>query len=277
MEGSKLERELTYQKETARRARETLAPVSQQVIDRYSRCREWRYFEKEMVFHFINEYAETRDRLSICEFGCGDGINTCQVARVVSNAEVCGLDISPELIDVAEDKVMVNGVADRVKFIVGDVENDVLGENCFDVVLALNILHHVDIRKTVPKLMKAAKPGGMVVILEPIAYSETLQRLRDKAPVSKDVSPDERQLDEADVSYLLSAVSRPTVHYFNLFGRLSRLFPNRHTIDQGHSLTKTALKMLRLMDLALFAAVPYLKRLSGRVVIVGYKPSPGHH
>jgi len=277
VEGSKLERELTYQKETARRAREALAPVSHQVIERYSRCREWRYFEKEMVFHFIHEYAAARDRISICEFGCGDGINTCQVARVVSNADVCGLDISPELIGVAEDKVMANGVADRVKFIVGDVENDVLGADRFDIVLALNILHHVDIRKTVPKLMKAAKPGGMVVILEPIAYSETLQRLRDKAPVSKDVSPDERQLNEADVAYLLGAVSQPMVHYFNLFGRLSRLFPNRHTIDQGHSLTKVALKALRLVDLALFAVIPYSQRLSGRVVIVGYKPGPGHH
>jgi 2-polyprenyl-3-methyl-5-hydroxy-6-metoxy-1,4-benzoquinol methylase len=272
MEGCKLERELAYQKQTASRALDGLSPVSGPVIDRYSRCRDWRYFEKEAVFHFAKEYADGRNDLKICEFGCGDGTNSCQAALVIPHANVCGLDISPELIDVAQKKAVINGVDKRVHFIVGDVEQDLLGIDCFDMVLILSVLHHVDVRKTFPLLLKAVKPGGMLIILEPIAFSQNLQRLRDLLPLSKDVSPDERQLNEVEIAFLSDSLERRSIHYFNLFGRLSRLLPNRHRIDKGHFFTKAALKFLRLLDMGLFAAIPYLRRFAGRVLIVGYKP-----
>jgi 2-polyprenyl-3-methyl-5-hydroxy-6-metoxy-1,4-benzoquinol methylase len=272
MEGGKLERELAYQKHTASRALDGISPVSGPVIERYSRCRDWRYFEKEAVFHYAKEFAEGKKDLKICEFGCGDGNNSCQAALVISHAQVCGLDISPELIDVAQKKAAINGIDKRVHFVVGDVEQDLLGIDHFDMVLILSVLHHVDVRKTFPLLLKAVKPGGMLIILEPIAFSQNLQRLRDMIPVSKDVSPDERQLNEEEITFLLDSLERRSVNHFNLFGRLSRLLPNRHKIDNGHFFTKAALKFLRLLDMSLFAVVPSLRRFAGRILIVGYKP-----
>lgn len=59
--------------------------------------------------------------------------------------------------------------------------------------------------------------------------------------------------------------------FFNLLGRLARLFPNRNKIDKGHPLTKTALVVLAGLDRLLLSAYPGLSRFCGTVVIVGRK------
>jgi len=113
-------------------------------------------------------------------------------------------------------------------------------------------------------------------MLEPIALSPLLQKLRDKLPIKKDAGPHDRQLTRDDLNFLMASLDDAHVTFFNLFGRLNRFFPNRNKIDRGHPLTKAALVCLGTIDRILVTLVPPLSKFYGTAVVVGRKSVDTH-
>jgi 2-polyprenyl-3-methyl-5-hydroxy-6-metoxy-1,4-benzoquinol methylase len=58
---------------------------------------------------------------TVLEYGCGDGLNTMVLAR--RGARVKALDISPDLIEIARQRLIVNQIAGDVEFIVGSAHD----------------------------------------------------------------------------------------------------------------------------------------------------------
>jgi len=259
--------EMTYQAERAAELADVTA-TSEHVIDRYRRCTLWRLFPKELMFRRLHDFGMAGRE--VLEFGCGEGVITTQLARL--GARVTAVDISPELIACAARRTELDGVRDRIEFRVGDITQSPLETNRFDVLVCHAVIHHVDPQLIRP-LLASLKPGGLAVLAEPIAFSRTLQRLRDLVPLEKDVSPDERQLGKDEVDHIARLLVDAEVTPFNLFGRLSRLFPNCNKIDHGHSITKSGLMCLHGFDRLLLTLCPGLARWCGTVVIVGRKGS----
>lgn len=56
----------------------------------------------------------------VLELGSGAGIASLCYARRVSDADVLGIEIDPELVAIATENAARNGMADRVRFTVGD-------------------------------------------------------------------------------------------------------------------------------------------------------------
>jgi SAM-dependent methyltransferase len=119
----------------------------------------------------------------------------------------------------------MEGVEDRVQFIVADGASVNLTDGVFDAVLAMSVVHHMPIDDALNALERLLRPGGRVAFLEPVAYSRTLQRLRDQAPVEKDVSPDERQLSREEVTHIAERFEIEFIRHFHLLTRLRRLMP----------------------------------------------------
>ena len=259
--------EMTYQAERAAQLADVTA-TSEHVIDRYRRCTLWRLFPKELMFRRLHDFGMAGRE--VLEFGCGEGVITTQLARL--GARVTAVDISPELIACAARRAELDGVRDRIEFRVGDITQSPLETNRFDVLVCHAVIHHVDPQMIRP-LLASLKPGGLAVLAEPIAFSRTLQRLRDLVPLEKHVSPDERQLGKDEVDHIARLLVDSEVTPFNLFGRLARLFPNCNKIDRGHSITKSALMCLHGFDRLLLTLCPSLARWCGTVVIVGRKGS----
>lgn len=272
MEGDNLERELAYHRNVAMKALHNMYPIPNYILKRYKKSQNWRIFPKEGIFHFIQEYAKKKGHIAICEFGCGSAEISCQIAYIVRNATVLGFDISPELIEVAKKRANINNLQNSTKFIVADAEEKPFQCKQFDVVLALAIIHHVDIKKVIPNLLEMLRPGGMIIIKEPIAFSRPLQKIRDLTPIKKDVSPDERQLCKSEVSYLLSVIENPKCFYYKYLGRLERVFSNRNKIDKGHLITKFILTCLFRLDNLLFTVLPFFRKYAGMILIIGHKP-----
>ncbi|MGO9019948.1 MAG: class I SAM-dependent methyltransferase [Syntrophobacteraceae bacterium] len=273
MEGDILQRELEYHKKVAQKATEALGPVPNYVVDRYSKNKRKRYFSKESVFSAIHDFSVGKKELLACDCGCGDGRSTCEFALVFPELRVIGIDVSPELIYVARRNAEVNGVSDRVEFVLGDVERNFFDHEIFDIMVVLNVLHHVDIEMALPNILRAVKSRGMVIFREPVAFSPSLQRIRDIVPVKKDVSPDERQLIKREVDYLICSLENVQTRYYTLFERLERFLPNRNKIDKGHPITKTVLTFLCGTDQLLFYLFPILVKFAGLVLIIGNKPA----
>lgn len=261
----RLKSELAFQADRASRIAR-IQPTPGHVVERYRQAGSWRLFPAEFLFAHLKDI---RDR-EVLDFGCGDGSLSVILARL--GARVTALDISAELIDVARQRAALNGVADRIDFIERDITAAPLGANQFDFAVCNLVLHHVELRAVVPLIVAALKPGGTAVVVEPIAFSPWLQRVRDRVPIDKRASPGERPLNEDEVYFVVNELVDPERTYFNLLGRLRRLFPNRHSTDTGYPVTRACLFLLYAFDRLLLTAFPGLQKYSGSVAIVGKKP-----
>ena len=262
----RLKSELAFQADRASRIGR-IHPTPGHVVERYREARYGRLFPAEFLFAHLKDIRDTE----VLDFGCGDGAVSVILARL--GARVTAVDISPELIDVARQRAEVNGVADRIHFIERDITAAPLRANQFDFAVCNLVLHHVDLRSVVPLIVASLKPDGTVVVVEPIAFSPWLQRVRDRVPVDKRASPGERPLSEDEVNFVVNELVGPERTYFNLLGRVRRLFPNRHKTDTSYSVTRACLFLLYGLDRLLLTVFPGLQKFCGSVAIVGKKPA----
>jgi len=112
-----------------------------------------------------------------------------------------------------------------------------------------------------PLLVASLKPGGKMVMVEPMAFSPALQRIRDKLPIKKEASPAERQLNAEECRFISGCLYNARVRHYDLFSRLTRLFP-----------WKAAYIFFGAIDRALITLFPFLVRFYGEIVIIGDKP-----
>lgn len=255
------EREQQFQAERA--AGLDVAPTSEAVIERYARTRNWRLFPKES---WVRDLAPLEGRY-VLDFGCGEGVISCQLARL--GARVLGVDISTELVEVARRRAELDGVTDQTTFVAGDILR-LEPDEPVDALLCAAVLHHVDLETVFPHLLRFVKPGGRVAVQEPVAFSPALQRLRDRVPVEKDVSPDERQLGPDDIAFIASCLSDVRLRWYRMLSRLVRLLPEASQHNHRHPVT-FALALADWLALSL----PPLRRFAGVVVVSGTRPSGG--
>ena len=239
--------ELAYQARHAAAA-SPITRNSDEKIARYRACKNFRSDRKEYTYRLIHELKPA----SILDFGCGDGEVCVQLARLGYNTT--GFDVSPEYIELAKERARIDGVEDKVKFFVADGSNLTLAEQTFDLVLVQLVLHHVDLRPCLENIRKHVKPGGHVVIVEPVAYSSTLRWLRDRTPVEKDISPNERQLTQEDIRIINEYFTVSSAKHFRLIARLDRVLPGfLHS-----SLRKLDALLLTISGMSYFAATVVL-------------------
>jgi len=238
-----------------------IAATPRHTFERYASCRNWRVFHKEGLFRQLRDVAGK----SVLDFGCGEGELSTQIAWLGAN--VTGVDLSPELVEVARRRVELDGLTDRVELLSGDIlEMDGM-ERRFDVVVCCAVLHHVPLESVFPRLLKLVKDGGTILIKEPIAFSPGLQRMRDAVPVEKDVSPEERQLTRDEIDYLASKMSDVRTWYYHLSMRLVRVLRLKNQLD-GRPFTKTIMMGLGTLD-RILTAIPLFRRFAGIIVMAG--------
>jgi len=93
--------------------------------------------------------------------GCGAGADCFQLAKV--GALTYGCDISPEMVEIARTVASREGL--DIDFRVMPAELLTYPDRYFDVVLVHDILHHVDIPRTLAELLRVAKNSGVSGIL----------------------------------------------------------------------------------------------------------------
>ncbi len=203
------------------------------------------------------------------DFGCGEGQLGVQMALV--GAHVLGIDISPELIDLARRRAELDQVEHRVDFQVSDILQSPPPDDSFDFVVCTDALHHVDLPRVVQILFRCLKPGGILIAKEPVSLSATFQSLRESLPIKAVASPGDRQLTALDLADIRRPFAQSEITYFNMLGRFSRFLPNANRIDRGHPFTKLAMITLLRVDRFLITVFPVFRRFCGEIVIVARK------
>ena len=139
-----------------------------------------------------------RDR-AVLDLGCGSGSNTVLLAN--RGARVTGLDLSPDLVALAQRRIAVNQVDGDVRFLVGSSHAIDLPDASIDVVFGMAILHHVDLAQTSAEVWRVLRPGGRAIFQEPVRNSRVVRAVRRMIPYqAPDVSPYERPLTDREIA-----------------------------------------------------------------------------
>ena len=121
------------------------------------------------------------------EIGCGTGIFTAIIAR--SGADITAVELSPELVE----RARAQNPAPNVKYLVMNVEKLGFPDNSFDCVYGSSVLHHLNLEKALPEMLRVLRPGGKFVFTEPNMLNPQIMLQKNIPPLKTLMgdSPDE--------------------------------------------------------------------------------------
>ena len=104
------------------------------------------------------------DRVLDIATGTGD----LAVALTATSArQIVGLDISPGMLAIGQEKVRAKGLDQRISMELGDSENLVYADHSFDAVtVAFGVRNFENLEKGLSEIFRVLKPGGQLAILE---------------------------------------------------------------------------------------------------------------
>lgn len=99
--------------------------------------------------------------MDVLDLGCGTGTLAIQLKRTVPGAHVAGLDVDPEVLRIAREKIDQAGL--EVALHQGTAADPMLASGSFDRVLTTLMLHHLttaEKRATLAGVLRILRPGG---------------------------------------------------------------------------------------------------------------------
>jgi ubiquinone/menaquinone biosynthesis C-methylase UbiE len=151
--------------------------VSKQLVRSYyseMREEEWRRLardpyrrlEFDTSMHFFKKYSPGKGL--VLDAGGGPGRYTLELARL--GYDVVLLDLTPELLEIAQNEIKKSRVADRVRQVLqGSIDDlSMFDDNAFDAVICLGALSHVVERenreKAIDELVRVAKRNAPIFV-----------------------------------------------------------------------------------------------------------------
>jgi SAM-dependent methyltransferase len=133
------------------------------------------------------EAAAIGRTMHVLDVGCGNGLTTCEAARLAASAT--GVDLSARMLDLARRRAAAEGLT-NVSFVQADVQVADLGEARFDRVISRNgVMFFGDPVAAFANLAHALKPGGRMVLLvwQAMAENPWFTAFRRAVAVGRDV------------------------------------------------------------------------------------------
>jgi 2-polyprenyl-3-methyl-5-hydroxy-6-metoxy-1,4-benzoquinol methylase len=216
------------------------------------------------LYEILKKTFKSEDQ-KLLDFGCGWGEHSLVFAKI--GYEVFGFDLSQNNIANAQSLAEKYEMTDRVHFSISPAEHLDFVDGFFDVVVGVDILHHVNIRQAIKECSRILKKGGLAVFHEPVrapvfdAFRETRfgRWLVPKgASLDRHLTEDERKLSREDLKIIKSFDLEFSSERFLLFSRLDRFVRP----DKGGP------SFLEKLDLHLMRTLPFMKPLGGVMVMV---------
>ena len=219
------------------------------------------------MYHLAEKCYQPGHRL--LDFGSGPGDNALRFSHIGYLVE--GFDICQSNVDVSRTLFKKYGV-ESGKFQVSAAEKLPYESDCFHFIAGIDILHHVDVEKSLLECRRVLKPGGIAVFREPfeVPFLDWIRNtliVRAFAPKSKSfelhITEDERKLNHRDMEIIKSIFPSTKIKQYFLLARFDKFF--REGSDPKPS-------FLEKIDYHLMSVFPFLKVLGGvRIIIMRKK------
>ncbi|HLX82893.1 MAG TPA: class I SAM-dependent methyltransferase [Terriglobales bacterium] len=202
-------------------AKVVLGPVDRTQIDRYLDPPADTIYGLEYAFHLL---GDVRGK-TVLDLGCGTGENL--VPLIERGARVTGIDISPDLIALAQKRVGDANLEATIR--TGSAYETELASESVDVVFCMALIHHLDIKLVRDEMWRILRKGGFVVLREPTRFSKGYAWLRGLLPAKDDISDYEHPLTREELATMVEPFQVEGTRYFRLpfVPLVSRMIPSQ--------------------------------------------------
>ena len=215
------ERDQNEIERSAVEARETiLRPIAS---DRYLNPPPDTPYSLEYAYHLLGDVQGK----TVLDLGCGSGENTVGLYR--RGANVIGIDISQELVDLAKRRTQEEGTAADLR--VGSAYDTELPDHSVDVIFCIALIHHLEIPRVQREMLRVLREDGYIILQEPIRFSKMYRGIRNLFPAQNNVSDYEHPLTVEEFKMLTKNYCRCTntrvfrLPFVALYSRLSGRVP----------------------------------------------------
>jgi SAM-dependent methyltransferase len=165
-------------------------------------------FPLEYSFYLLGDATGRR----VLDLGCGSGEEL--IPLVHRGASVIGIDISPDLIALAERRLREQGVKAEVR--VGSAYDTELPNSSVDVIFCMSLIHHLDLPRVKREMLRILRPDGFIVLKEPIRFNRSYDFLRSLLPNQEDISDDEHPLTKDEFLAFQEGFKSHGMRFFRL-------------------------------------------------------------
>lgn len=232
--------------------------------------------ETRYILSIIRRIGGLKNK-KILEIGCGCGEASVYFAS--QGAIVTATDISDEMVNLTKrvasyhhaDLTGLSCSADSLPF----------AANSFDIVYAANVLHHVDIKKTLDEIKRVLKPGGYLMCWDPILYNPIIKIYRRLASDVRSI--DEHPVDREYTKEINIRFSKmkskgfwlSTCLIFVKYYFIDKVDPSKErywkkVVDDANQLTPVYLK-LENIDKKILKYFPFMKWMCWNMVVIAKK------
>lgn len=224
----------------------------------------WRTYELPIDLLLKQEKSDQLNEVKLLDFGCGPGDNSLRFSR--AGFQVSGFDISEENIQNANALFKYNN--SKANFVASPSESLPFKDQEFDVVIGIDILHHVDIEKSMIELKRVLRKGGIAIFREPVEVP-ALDYIRNTALVKyfvpnsmsleNHITEDERKLNINDFKIISSVFPNTTIERSLVLSRFDKFFRKEGATNSSP---------LEKADYYLNKVFPFWGSLGGGAVII---------
>jgi arsenite methyltransferase len=113
----------------------------------------------------VIELLQLKPGERVLDVGCGPGFLATAMADIVGNSgEVCGVDISQELLAIAADR---HTTQPQLRFLQSDARRLPFPDNYFDVAVVTQVLEYLsDVHPALLEIQRVLRPGGRILVLD---------------------------------------------------------------------------------------------------------------
>ncbi len=118
----------------------------------------------------------------VLELGCG--VESLAFRLAERGIEVVGIDISATAVQAAAERARQQELT-GLSFEVMNAESLAFADGQFDGVVGTAVLHHLDVASACAEMSRVLRPGGRVVLIEPLGHNPVINAYRRRTPESR--------------------------------------------------------------------------------------------
>ena len=111
------------------------------------------------------------DKSLIADIGCGTGGQTMVLAGHIPG-QITGLDLFPDFIDIFNRNARQSGLQDRVKGIVGSMDNLPFQNEELDLIWSEGAIYNIGFERGLKEWRNYLKPGGYLAVSESVWFTD---------------------------------------------------------------------------------------------------------